>query len=546
MSVIEIAKIQVRRGQETVTGIPQLDSGEFGWALDSQRLYIGNGSTGEGAPAIGNTEIMTEHTLPNLFALPTYSFQGHSPSAPLITDPSGSGNYLRTIQSKLDDFVTIYDFAGVANGIALNAVSLQQAVNQIYLNSDKNQPRSRVALRLPAGEYLIEDTVYLPPFTTLLGDGKQKTILTLTTSSKALIQLCDQTSVPGSYVKFVDGQSYINSNTNPQGINLIGITFRYSESIGIAATLPLIYADCVTESYIVDCSFTGHYPTGIAATSNNNYSGISIRGQNALTTRDLIINSCTFDGMYQGITSNYDIEDVSITNCKFRNLNRGIVYSELIALGNAVGPVRTKLSNNKFETIEGEAWYVGANTSLIPTNHISSYNTFKEVGNNVAGDDNQATPVINFRSTGNSSVGDYSTRFDHINSTSTNVIAFVQPIAGTAFVDNTTLYSKNIEIAVTPVVLAKFPFNGTDQVTRVQYSLFQSNTGVSRKGEMTLNVATVGYGSTSTITDSYSFSGPTDGGVIFSVALNTSTNVVSLGYTSASAYSTIKYKFSQL
>ena len=102
MAVIEIAKIQVRRGQETITGLPQLDSGEFGWALDSQKLYIGNGSTEEGAPSIGNTEIMTEHTLPNLFSLPTYSFQGHSASAPLITDPSGSGYTVRTIQSKLD------------------------------------------------------------------------------------------------------------------------------------------------------------------------------------------------------------------------------------------------------------------------------------------------------------------------------------------------------------------------------------------------------------------------------------------------------------
>jgi hypothetical protein len=30
MAVIEIAKIQVRRGQENLTGMPQLDAGEFG------------------------------------------------------------------------------------------------------------------------------------------------------------------------------------------------------------------------------------------------------------------------------------------------------------------------------------------------------------------------------------------------------------------------------------------------------------------------------------------------------------------------------------
>ena len=52
MAVIEVAKIQVRRGQEGVTGLPQLDSGEFGWALDAQNLYIGNGALAEGAPAV--------------------------------------------------------------------------------------------------------------------------------------------------------------------------------------------------------------------------------------------------------------------------------------------------------------------------------------------------------------------------------------------------------------------------------------------------------------------------------------------------------------
>ena len=41
MAVIEIAKIQVRRGQESVTGVPQLDPGELGWAEDTQHLYIG-------------------------------------------------------------------------------------------------------------------------------------------------------------------------------------------------------------------------------------------------------------------------------------------------------------------------------------------------------------------------------------------------------------------------------------------------------------------------------------------------------------------------
>ena len=87
MAILEIARIQVRRGQENITGVPQLDSGEFGWALDTQQLYIGNGLLAEGAPSEGNTRIMTEHDLFAIYDLPAYNYIGHSPAAPLITSP---------------------------------------------------------------------------------------------------------------------------------------------------------------------------------------------------------------------------------------------------------------------------------------------------------------------------------------------------------------------------------------------------------------------------------------------------------------------------
>jgi len=57
MAVIQISKIQVRRGYQE--DIPQLASGELGWSIDERRLFIGNGTLTEGAPEIGNTEILT-------------------------------------------------------------------------------------------------------------------------------------------------------------------------------------------------------------------------------------------------------------------------------------------------------------------------------------------------------------------------------------------------------------------------------------------------------------------------------------------------------
>ena len=67
MAVVQISRIQVRRGKKGTDNVPQLASGELGWAIDTQEFYIGNGSVSEGAPAVGKTKNITEHE--NIIAL---------------------------------------------------------------------------------------------------------------------------------------------------------------------------------------------------------------------------------------------------------------------------------------------------------------------------------------------------------------------------------------------------------------------------------------------------------------------------------------------
>ena len=74
MAVVEIAKIQIRRGDaRTETGMPPLDTGELGWAISgtdpystNPELYIGN-KVADGASVDANTRILTELDLPNIF-----------------------------------------------------------------------------------------------------------------------------------------------------------------------------------------------------------------------------------------------------------------------------------------------------------------------------------------------------------------------------------------------------------------------------------------------------------------------------------------------
>ena len=133
MAVVQISRIQVRRGQKNRgSGIPQLAGGELGFAVDTRELYSGNGSVTEGAPQVGNTKVLTEYD--NIFTLAdTYSYKSND--AYVVTGTSASNPVQRSLQDRLDDIVSVKSFN--ANGIASEDVTaeLQQALDQLYLNS---------------------------------------------------------------------------------------------------------------------------------------------------------------------------------------------------------------------------------------------------------------------------------------------------------------------------------------------------------------------------------------------------------------------------
>jgi len=61
MAVIQVSQIQVRSGYQE--DLPSLATGEFGWCVDTQRLFIGKGTLAEGSPTTGVTEILTEYSI---------------------------------------------------------------------------------------------------------------------------------------------------------------------------------------------------------------------------------------------------------------------------------------------------------------------------------------------------------------------------------------------------------------------------------------------------------------------------------------------------
>jgi hypothetical protein len=556
MAVIEIAKIQIRRGQELQTGKPlTLDSGEFGWAVDTQKLYIGNGTVDEGAPATGITEIYTEHSISNIFNLAgSYVYQGNTSSSPVKTGPDLAQSSLhRSIQNKLDDIVSIADFGVSPHDTNTETIDgspvykqIQQAIDQIFLNSDKLNPQSRRKLHFPAGNYVITGTIYVPPYATLIGDGVDKTVLNCTSIDTAIMWFADGTSTPGFYK--VGGD--ITSSGRPTGIYINGLTFKYDSTVSKLSNKPLLIIDAATDSEVTNCKFSGRFIIDVGITGDS-YAGIDIRsaGAGGLISNNIKIKDNVFYSVKYGIKSDYDIEDVKIIGNKFYNLNRGISYFESPVTLNTIGPVRSVISENLFDQIKLEGIYVGSNSGNKPTSHVSSFNSFREVGNNLQGDGTGTNRIVTFLSPGNVSIGDIFRRDRFITTSGTDGSIYPSTISGKTYIESNKTYSTSI-VAITNTVLARIPFSSSDQKINLQYILNKRDLGFSRKGTLTISICNLVSGTTTAVTDSYNYVDTAgtngDGGITFSADITTATNQVRVLYYSTSPTGTLDYQYSYL
>ena len=186
MAVVQISRIQIRRGQANQgTGLPQLASGEMAWAIDTQQLFIGNGAVAEGAPAVGNTKILTQNDLSaqgNLIGLLQYVYKTNDTT--VITGPTVNDPVERSLQDRLDDFVTTVEFGTAGDGSTDDTTALQRAIDQLFLNANGKASAqtsagasTRVVLEIPPGIYVIKKPLYIPSYTTLIGAGADKTII---------------------------------------------------------------------------------------------------------------------------------------------------------------------------------------------------------------------------------------------------------------------------------------------------------------------------------------------------------------------------------
>lgn len=510
MAVVEIAKIQVRRGQENITGVPRLDPGEFAWAQDTENLYIGK-RIAEGAVDDENTRILTERDLDNVFSLlntantltlvAAYQYRTDVPYIALHTTP-------RFVQKKLDEEnPTLGDFEVIPSVVPVDITTeFQNAVETLFFNGlwDSNQRKdSRRTLRVPAGVYLISSAISLPPYARIEGAGPELTTLRLTSNATNVFRTVD---ADGNDFSTNDMRSGVK---RAREVHIEGMTIEYEPTS--ASNNALISLDNVLDATVKNCILR----TQITSTSTTTYGlvndgvGIEIRGTggglgagDVNLCENVHIDSCKFDALYIGVRSTGTVLRPVITNSVFSNLDRGV---EMYTIDQLPGPSNGIITKNRFENIVREAVYVGYYPENYRSDHIIDHNYFVQVGNGIGLEDfittnSNSTAVLSLLAPGNKSVDNFFYR-KYVADTTTSTNFHYAPLVNGKLTILDSATSTSTVYANSTTIVVKLPLTGEDQMISLNYQLY--NDKLSRKGNALVNITSDGF---PTVTDTFNYS----------------------------------------
>lgn len=396
MAIRQISRITHRKGLSE--NLPQLAGAELGWVVDDRKLYIGNGTLTEGAPEIGNTEILTEFS-DILGAIGTYTYQGTEGGYTVQTGPTSTDPSSRTVQLKLDDFASVKDFGAKGDGNTDDTEAINRALYQLFC-VQASYPGARRSLFFPAGEYLVSDSVLIPPYAKIWGEGANSTIIRLIVS-------LDGSSIADYVARTCDNSQNIGVNIGssvdpitPQNIEISSITFQTTGATDI------FLVDRAEQCYFDSVNFLGPLTTNIQFSNLPliDIAGVRFDSTTVVPCTQINFDKCKFKGLTYGVYTDQVIQGITFSNSVFDSLYRGIDIGETPVDS---GPFGVRVIHNLFDNIYNSGIIFG----LINYN-VTAYNIFKNVANELLGAGSPIAPVIEFQDSDNASIGDMFERND--------------------------------------------------------------------------------------------------------------------------------------
>ena len=522
MPITTISRIQHRRGKKT--DLPQLAAGELGWVVDEQRLFIGNGTVSDGAPAVGNTEIVTSGSSAFTSAL-SHTYKGYlGDSTPVGTSQQ------RTIGDRLDEYVSVKDFGAVGDDSTADITAIQNAIDAIYINTDRDDTRARRVLFFPAGKYRITAALKIPPYAHLVGEGPDKTIIRNSGNNAVMVMQDDEGNV---------GANIGNSGaTTPTQIQISNMTLK--NTVAYAG----VSLDSATKVYFNNCRLEGSYTSG--GVDNSNSKGVTVTSTNALQSSQMYFNQCQIAKFARLVDLSHDVTNMRFNNCDFSTGYYGALIGSTLdgtTNGLTVGPRDVHFSGSSWSDIGQQAIYSkNASGSVYPRNIISSANWYAStVANNFEGVGSiREVPVIQFDNDECSSIMDFFERSDLRRSDGSSELNAAPELQGIG-IQTKAIKSQTLADNQSATTMNEYPALAGKGL-KVTYKIVRGT--LDRTGELIISASTNGVSYDDTYTESGSDVGVDLTAVLDNKDSTAGSETIALKYatTSSGTAATIDYQ----
>lgn len=522
VAVVQISRIQHRSGVSD--NLPQLARGEIGIAVDTRKVYIGNG--GPNAPQIENLELLT-----NLSSLiessNSYTYSDIQIGFSAQTGTSANSPITRTLQNKLDDFASVRDFGAVGDGITDDTLAINRALYELFAKESIH--RVRRSLFFPAGDYRVSDTILIPAYAKIYGEGPNSS----TISSKA--------GAGDAYVvKTTDSKQQTdatigtNGASRPRDILVNDITFTSSTDRNV-----LLVEQSINIKF-ENCSFVGPNTNTPAAIGNGRACAV-IKSSGTNTTNHINFENCVFSNHVLGILADNDMNNIVLNGCQFDTLFKGLKIGELVtgSAPSVLGPRGMCVTNSLFDNVYDNGIHIYKADGF-----ISAFNRFNDVANNGSGSGSPSTHVINYAANNAHSIADVFLRPDSDDSNTTRrVNVDAGHTGGLAFDNNNGVkfggyirdFGRTFALAnnTTASTGITFPDSAQESAIEIDYMIERNNR--IRQGKLVIT-----HDNTSQVIDDEFSENNGDVGVTFS--LTNGSNITTLNYTTDNSVSgTLNY-----
>jgi hypothetical protein len=470
VAILQISRITQRKGLEQ--DLPQpLAGAEFGWAVDQRRLFIGNGDLADGAPVVGNTEILTEFS-DLLGSATAYTYQGAAAGYVVQTGATSGSPVSQSLQSRLDSFAVVTDFGATGDGVTDDTAAINRALFQLYCR--EVNPQIRRSLFFPAGVYLITGTLLIPPYALLYGEGAESSIIqfkvdafsntagigNIAYQSGVLVEyngdyyrslgqvavgvsitnpiFWQLQSLPEYVIRTADslqqtgGNIGTNGGISPRNVEVANMSIRTANVGDPAALPPVPHSISLTENAeqitYQNVNFAGPLTVDDIDVSTDELSCVRFASTGSSPCTQIKFDNCKFANATYGVATDQVVKGVTISNSYFDTLYQGVVLE--------TDPTGVRIVQNTFDQIYAQG-VVFDGTVL----NATAYNTFYNVGNSIFA--SAGYSIIEIDGINNVSVGDMferttaqSSTYPRINLTRSSSIALGMNIRGIAYTIN--------------------------------------------------------------------------------------------------------------